>query len=237
LAETSGNARLEDGQRILELGCGWGSLTLWMAECFPRARIVAVSNSRLQRAHIETTASRCGLNNVSVMTADMNTFDIDDRFDRVVSVEMFEHMSNWPKLLRRAHTWLRPDGRLFLHVFSHRSVPYRFDTSDTADWIAQYFFTGGIMPSHGLIRVLDIPFSVDADWRWNGDHYRRTAEHWLENYGANAEAIAPILQQAYGRAAPLWDRRWRLFFLATAELFGARGGTEWGISQYLLRPR
>lgn len=237
LAETAAHADLHDGQRVLELGCGWGSLTLWMAERFPRSDIVAVSNSRPQRAHIEAEAARRGLPNVRVVTADMNVFEADGRFDRVVSVEMFEHISNWPALLARVHGWLDRGGLLFLHVFSHRAMPYRFDHDDKADWIAQHFFTGGVMPSHGLIWELDERFVVDADWRWNGMHYRRTAEHWLANFDANAQQIGAILRQVYGNEASLWARRWRLFFLATAGLFGARGGTEWGISHYALRPR
>jgi cyclopropane-fatty-acyl-phospholipid synthase len=237
LEETAAHAGLADGQRILELGCGWGSLTLWMAERFPRSEILAVSNSVPQRRFIEAAAAERGLRNVRLQTADMNNFEAGGRFDRVVSIEMFEHMANWPALLARVHAWLEPQGMLFLHVFSHRTTPYRFDRDDKADWIAQHFFTGGVMPSHGLIRELDIPFEVMADWRWNGAHYRHTAEDWLRNYDANAEAIEVTLRQVYGDAAPLWARRWRLFFLATAELFGARGGTEWGISHYALRPR
>jgi cyclopropane-fatty-acyl-phospholipid synthase len=237
LAETALHAGLEDGQRVLELGCGWGSLSLWMAERFSGSEIIAVSNSRPQRAYIEGEAARRGLRNLRVLTVDMNTFETDARFDRVVSVEMFEHISNWPALLARMHDWLQPWGLLFLHVFSHRATPYRFDSADKADWIAQHFFTGGIMPSHGLIRELRVPFVVAADWRWNGTHYRRTADHWLENYDANAAAVAVILRQAYGNKATLWARRWRLFFLATAGLFGADAGTEWGISHYALQPR
>jgi cyclopropane-fatty-acyl-phospholipid synthase len=237
LAETAGHAGLEDGQHVLELGCGWGSLTLWMAEHFPRSEIVAVSNSWPQRAHIEAEATRRGLGNVTVLTADMNVFDADARFDRVVSVEMFELISNWPALLARVHGWLDRRGLLFLHVFSHRAMPYRFDRDDKSDWIAQHFFTGGVMPSHGLIWELDERFVVEADWRWNGVHYRRTAEQWLENFDANGAAIEGILRQVYGGDAALWARRWRLFFLAAAGLFGARHGTEWGISHYALRPR
>jgi cyclopropane-fatty-acyl-phospholipid synthase len=237
LEETAAHAGLVDGQRILELGCGWGSLTLWMAKRFPRSEILAVSNSRPQRRFIETAAVQRGLPNVRVQTADMNDFEAGARFDRIVSVEMFEHMANWPALLTRVHAWLEPHGTLFLHVFSHRTTPYRFDHGDKADWIAQHFFTGGMMPSHSMIREIDIPFEVTADWRWNGTHYRRTAEDWLRNYDANAVVIDAILRQVYGTAAPVWLRRWRLFFLATAELFGARGGTEWGVSHYALTPR
>jgi len=242
LAETATHADLADGQRILELGCGWGSLTLWMAERFRRAKIFAVSNSASQRAFIAAEAARRGISNVTLITADMNQFDpapcvAGERFDRVVSVEMWEHMSNWHALLARVHGWLKPDGRLFLHVFSHRLAPYTFDHEDQADWIARHFFTGGIMPSHRLIRQLDERFTLEADWRWSGRHYQRTANDWLNRYDANAAAITPILQAVYGSEARLWRRRWRLFFLATAGLFGAREGHDWGISHYRLRPR
>lgn len=236
LAETASHAGLADGQAILELGCGWGSLTLWMAERFPNARITAVSNSAPQREYIEERAARRGLVNVEVITADINHFTAPQRFDRVVSVEMFEHMSNWPRLLSNIHGWLKPDGRLFLHVFSHRSTPYRFDHEDRADWIAQHFFTGGIMPSHNLIRHAAEPFALEAEWRWSGTHYARTARHWIANFDANAAAIEPILRATYGEDWQLWRRRWRLFFLATEGLFGARDGEEWGVSHYRLKP-
>ena len=166
----------------------------------------------------------------------MNDFAIEARFDRVVSVEMFEHMTNWQSLLRRIHTWLRPDGRLFLHVFSHHSAPYLFDIADKEDWIAQHFFTGGIMPSHGLIRHVAETFAVERDWRWSGEHYARTARHWLAAFDRNEDAVTSVLRDVYGRDAILWKRRWRLFFLATAGLFGHAGGSEWGVSHYRLRP-
>jgi cyclopropane-fatty-acyl-phospholipid synthase len=235
LSATAAHAMLADGQAILELGCGWGSLSLWMAEHFPASRITAVSNSRPQRLYIEDAAARRGLTNLRVITADMNIFSTDQRFNRVVSVEMFEHISNWPSLLSRIGNWLLPDGRLFLHVFSHHTTPYRFDHNDKADWIAQHFFTGGIMPSHNLIRHVAPPFEVEADWRWSGTHYARTADDWLERYDANAEAIEQVLRDTYGSDWALWQRRWRLFFLATSGLFGAMGGQEWGVSHYRLR--
>jgi cyclopropane-fatty-acyl-phospholipid synthase len=236
LAETAAHAGLADGQTILELGCGWGSLSLWLAERFPAARITAVSNSNGQRRHIEAEAARLGLANLRVLTADMNAFEPDGAFDRVVSVEMFEHMANWGALLGRVRLWLRPEGRLFVHVFSHRAAPYRFDHADPGDWIAKHFFTGGIMPSHGLIRQFPQVFAVEREWRWSGTHYARTADDWLANHDRNAEAILPILRDVYGGQAALWRRRWRLFFLATAGLFGHDGGAAWGISHYLLRP-
>jgi cyclopropane-fatty-acyl-phospholipid synthase len=236
LAATAEHANLADGQRILELGCGWGSLSLWMARHYRSARIVSVSNSYSQRDYVNRIARACGLSNLEVVTADMNDFLPAGRFDRVVSVEMFEHMSNWRPLLSRMRDCLDAEGRMFIHVFSNANASYRFSTDDRADWIAQHYFTGGIMPSHRLIRQFSDCFAVEAEWRWNGRHYQRTATDWLENYDRNAEAILPVLTRVYGGNARLWQRRWRLFFLATMELFGDAGGNEWGISHYRLAP-
>lgn len=236
LEETCRHAELADGQDVLELGCGWGSLALFMAERYPASRIVSVSNSASQRRHIEAEAGRRGLGNLAVVTADMNAFAPSRRYDRIVSVEMFEHMSNWKALLERARGWTKPDGRLFLHVFSHCTNAYRFDHADRADWIAQHFFTGGVMPSHGLVREFGESFTVERDWRWSGRHYARTARDWLKNMDANRDAVRTLFAATYGRDAALWMRRWRLFFLATAGLFGHADGTEWGVSHYLLRP-
>lgn len=236
LALTAEHADLADGQRILELGCGWGSLSLWMASQFPQARITAVSNSASQRAFIEEAARRRGLTNLRVITADINEFGPEQSYDRIVSVEMFEHLANWPTILARVRGWLAPGGRLFLHVFSHETAPYRFDHGDHADFIAQHFFTGGIMPSHGLIAQFRDIFEVDAEWRWSGRHYEQTARDWLANYDARQDAILPVLRSAYGDDAAIWQRRWRLFFLATAGLFGHRDGKPWGVSHYRLRP-
>ena len=236
LAETCRHADLCDGQAILELGCGWGSLSLWMAERYPTARITAVSNSGSQRAFIERSARERALTNLRVITDDMNVFVPTARFDRIVSVEMFEHMANWVALLGRVRGWLRPDGRLFLHVFAHTTSPYRFDRRQRADWIAQHFFTGGIMPSQNLIRHFGDLFTTEAEWRWDGTHYARTARDWLERFDAHLPAIRPLLRDVYGAEARLWERRWRLFFLATEGLFGHAGGASWGVSHYLLRP-
>ncbi len=236
LAETAQHAALADGQRILELGCGWGSLSLWMARRYPGARIVSVSNSSSQRAYIARCAEAEGLRNLMVITADINAFTPPGQFDRVVSVEMFEHMSNWPALLKRVVSWLTPEGAIFLHVFCHRGAPYRFDAGDCADWIAQHFFTGGIMPSHGLIRQFGDLVAVEQEWWWDGNHYRRTADHWLANFDRNAAEIDRVLRKFYGSEATLWHRRWRLFLHATSGLFGHSNGTEWGVSHYRLRP-
>lgn len=241
LSETAAHAGLEDGQEVLELGCGWGSLSLWMAERYPTSRIVSVSNAHAQRRYIEAEAASRGLTNLSVITCDMNRFDPADhtpgrRFDRVVSVEMFEHMSNWPLLLQRVRGWLAPQGRLFLHVFTHKSTPYRFDSTDRTDWIAQHFFTGGVMPSHGLIDHFGAVFEVEQSWKWSGEHYRRTAMDWLANFDRNDARIRVLMSEVYGPDARLWRRRWRLFFLSVAGLFGHAGGSEWGVSHYRLRP-
>lgn len=236
LQETCAHAALADGQSILELGCGWGSLSLFMAERYPASSIVSVSNSTPQRLHIEAEIARRGLANLTVVTADMNAFAPDRTFDRIVSVEMFEHMSNWRALFRRARSWIRPDGRMFIHVFAHRESAYRFDHGDRDDWIARHFFTGGVMPSHDLASQFGETFAVERDWRWNGRHYERTALDWLRNFDANRDAIRAIFDETYREEAALWMRRWRLFFLATAGLFGHAGGEEWGVSHYLLRP-
>lgn len=236
LAETIKHADIEDGMSILELGCGWGSLSLYLAHRFPKSRVTSVSNSASQREHILTIAAKRGLTNLTVITADMNDFETGERYNRVISVEMFEHMSNWRALLERVRDWMKPDGKLFLHVFTHKDRSYRFDHDDPADWIAHHFFTGGIMPAHDLPHRFADLFAVEREWRWSGVHYRRTALHWLANFDREIDRIQPIFAQVYGKDAALWQRRWRLFFLATAGLFGHDNGDVWGIGHYLLRP-
>lgn len=236
LAATVKHARIEDGQKILELGCGWGSLSLYLAQYFPTAEITSVSNSSSQRDYIQSQARKRGLTNLTVITSDMNDFVAHKQFDRIVSVEMFEHMSNWRTLLERTRGWLKPDGRLFLHVFTHRDRSYRFDHADKADWIAQHFFTGGIMPAFDLPHRFPDIYSVEQEWRWPGTHYRKTALDWLANFDRESARIEPILRRVYGRDAGLWRRHWRLFFLATAGLFGHDKGDVWGVGHYLLAP-
>jgi cyclopropane-fatty-acyl-phospholipid synthase len=234
---TCERARLEDGQDVLELGCGWGSLTLFMAERYPNSRIRGVSNSHSQREEILETAARRGLTNLEITTADMNEFDAGARYDRIVTIEMFEHMRNWEELLRRARGWLRDDGYLFQHVFAHASRPYAFEVKDESDWMSRYFFTGGMMPSHDMLDHLDIPFEVVERWKVSGTHYARTAEDWLKNLQDRREDALPVLAETYGNdVAELWYQRWRLFFLACAELFAWDQGNEWFVSHNLLRP-
>ena len=237
LAETCERAGLADGQEILELGCGWGSLSLWIAEGFPASRITAVSNSRSQREYIEAEARRRGLRNLQVITADMNVFQAPGRYDRIVSVEMFEHLRNWPEMFRRVRGWLRFGGRFFMHVFVHRSTPYPFVERDATDWMTRHFFAGGMMPSDDLALLFQDDLRLARRWRWDGTHYARTANAWLANMDARREAVMAELERAYGADAALWWGRWRLFFLSCAELFGYEGGTRWGVSHYLFEPR
>jgi cyclopropane-fatty-acyl-phospholipid synthase len=235
LRQTVDHADIADGQSILELGCGWGSLSLWMARQFPHSQVMAVSNSASQREFIESEAGKRGLKNLRVVTSDMNVFDPQEKFDRIVSVEMFEHMMNWRELMTRVRSWLKPDGRFFVHIFTHRSGAYIFDRSDREDWIAQHFFTGGVMPSHHLIRQYADLFAVEKEWRWSGTHYHRTAEHWLANFDLRRDEIEEVLRHVYGSDTALWMRRWRWFFLATSGLFGYADGSEWGVSHYRMK--
>ncbi len=230
---TCDRAQLTDGQDILELGCGWGSLSLFMAERFPNSRIVAVSNSVSQRDFIEQHRRP----NLTVRTADMNDFEAGEEFDRVVSIEMFEHMRNYQHLLRRIAGWLRPGGSLFVHVFCHREFAYSFETRGADDWMGRYFFTGGLMPSLGLIPSFDDHFRLDDQWEVNGTHYQKTAAAWRRNLEAARTELSDTLGQVYGSNARRWFHRWRLFFLACEELFGFAGGTEWLVAHYRLTPQ
>jgi cyclopropane-fatty-acyl-phospholipid synthase len=235
---TADRAQLADGQRILELGCGWGSLSLWMARRFPASTIIAVSNSAQQRGFIEARIRAEGLTNLEVHTADMNQFVPSDAgFDRIVSVEMFEHMRNWEALLQRARGWVKDDGRLFIHVFAHRLYAYPFDSEGDDNWMGRHFFSGGMMPSVDLLDRLSIPFSVVARHTLDGTHYARTAEAWHTNLLAEARNIEALFAADLGRrGAKLQLERWRMFFLACAELFAFRRGGEWVVSHALLAP-
>jgi cyclopropane-fatty-acyl-phospholipid synthase len=223
--------QLADGQRILDLGCGWGSLSIYLAERFPNARIVGVSNSRDQKAFID----RHGLPNLEIRTADMNTFDPGETFDRVVSIEMLEHMRNYRKLFGRIASWMKPEARFFVHVFTHGEFAYPFEVRDATDWMAKFFFTGGMMPSHGLLPSFRDDLACEKDWKVNGANYACTAEAWLAKQDRNRAEILDLFRQPYGADAPLRFAMWRVFFMSCAELWGYRGGEEWGVSHYLFR--
>lgn len=233
LERTCINADLKDGQDVLELGCGWGSLSLWMAEHFPSSRITSVSNSSSQKAFIDRAAEERGLTNLEVVTADVNDFATSEVFDRVVSVEMFEHVQNHASLMKRIGSWLRPGGKLFVHIFCHDSVPYLFLDEDASNWMTRYFFSGGMMPSRDLLLRYQSDLHVEKQIYWDGTHYQRTANAWLKAMDERRGEVERCFREAYGADWKIWIQRWRMFYMACAELFGFDGGREWYISHYL----
>ena len=235
-------AGLQDGMRILDLGCGWGSFSLWAAKRFPNAQLVGLSNSNGQRQFIEEQARQRGLANLQIVTANVVDFDFDHTqlgrgFDRVVTIEMFEHMKNYAALLAKVASWLKADGRLFVHVFAHREFAYHFSDNDDSDWMTRYFFTGGLMPSQSLLLCFPEHLGIEQQWWVDGRHYQKTSNHWLEGMDRSRASIMPIFEKTYGADAARWFQRWRMFYMAVAELFGYADGNEWGVAHYLFKPR
>lgn len=235
---TCERAELVNGQQVLELGCGWGSLSLYMASHYPQSRFTVVSNSRTQKEHIDEQARQRHITNLTVITADINAFTIDAVFDRVVSVEMFEHMRNYEKLMQKVASFLKPDGKLFVHIFTHKTYTYKFEVIDDSDWMSKYFFTGGIMPGDNLLLYFNDAMAIEQHWHVSGLHYSKTAEAWLQNMDKHKQEIMPLLSDTYGKeAAVKWWVYWRIFFMSCAELWKFNNGEEWMVSHYLFRKK
>ena len=231
---TSKRAALSDGQEVLELGCGWGSLTFHMALTYPNSKITAVSNSNDQRQFIEKKCAELKIKNIKVITADMNDFSSEKTFDRVVSIEMFEHMRNYDELLKRVSEWLKKDGKLFVHIFSHKEIAYPFEDKGEGDWMAREFFSGGQMPSHKLLTCFSSRMKIEKDWRVEGTHYEKTSLAWLNKMDENKKEVLKLFEKTYGKnEASTWFQRWRIFFMSCEVLFGFNKGSEWGVSHYL----
>lgn len=231
-------AQLRDGQAVLDLGCGWGSFSLWAAARFPNSRITGVSNSTPQRLFIEYEAEQRGLSNLRIVTADMNTFELEERFDRIVSVEMLEHMKNYGLLFKKIASWMKPEALFFVHIFAHRELAYPFVDEGSGSWMARYFFSGGQMPSRDLFSFFQDDLHLQQQWTVNGKHYQKTSEAWLKKMDAAREQIMPVFRDVYGKHRALrWWVYWRVFFMACAELFGYSGGEEWDVEHYLFQKR
>ena len=237
LSLTAGRAGLSDGQRILDLGCGWGPFTFWAASHYPKSEIVAVSNSSGQRRHILDLAERSNFENITVITADVNDFDAPGRFDRIVSVEMLEHVRNHRAVFERARGWLDPDGAFFVQVFAHRFLEYPFESEGPGSWMARTFFTGGLMPSpHWMVEAARTQFDLAGKWWLDGMHYSRTLEAWLDLLDSRIAEVRQVLRPVYGDDLEIWIQRWRMFFMACSQMFRYRSSSEWGVSHLLFRP-
>jgi len=237
LSASCQHAELSNGQRILELGCGWGSLSLWMAGEYPDSQITAVSNSASQKAAIDARALELGLHNLEVITSDVNDLELEERFDRVVSVEMFEHVRNYQSLMARIGQWLKPDGKLFVHIFCHRFLAYPFEVASDEDWMARYYFSGGLMPAADTLLHFQNDLAMESRVLYSGQHYAKTLRAWLDKMDANRPLVDPILERVYGSDWKVWGMRWRLFFMACEELFAYDNGQAWQVAHYRFRRR
>lgn len=238
LALSVKRAEVQDGMKILDLGCGWGSISLYIAEKFPNCHITGVSNSRTQKDFIDSEAKKRGLKNIEILTQDMNVFTTQKKFDRILSVEMLEHMKNYELLFKKLASFLNPNGKFFIHIFTHKEFAYPFEVVDETDWMAKYFFTGGQMPSDDLFLYFQNNFLIENHWRLSGTHYQKTSEAWLANMYTNRDSILKILEETYGKdQATKWWVYWKVFFLSCAELFGFDKGKEWLVSHYLFTVR
>lgn len=235
---TCERAVLSNGQKVLELGCGWGSLSLFMSAKFPESSFTVVSNSRTQKEYIDQQAINRNIKNLKVITADMNTFEIDEKFDRVVSVEMFEHMRNYQLLMKKVASFLKDDGKLFVHIFTHKEYAYLFEVKDETDWMSKYFFSGGVMPSNDLLLYFNDDLQIEQQWLVNGTHYAKTSEAWLDNMDTHKAEIMPLFEQTYGKdQAVKWWVYWRIFYMSCAELWNYNHGNEWMVSHYLFHKK
>lgn len=235
---TCQRAELTNGQDVLELGCGWGSLSSFMAEKFPESNFTVVSNSRTQKLYIDEQSQIRKIKNLEVVTKNINDFHLDKKFDRVVSVEMFEHMRNYQKLMNLVATHLKPDGKLFVHIFTHKDFAYKFEVKDETDWMSQYFFTGGIMPSDDLLLYFNEDLSIEKHWHVSGIHYSKTSESWLQNMDKHKTQIMPLFEKTYGKEnAVKWWVYWRIFYMSCVELWKFNKGDEWIVSHYLFQKK
>ena len=229
-------AKIKDGMTVLDVGCGWGSLSLYLAQKYPKSKITGVSNSNSQRKFIEEVAYERGLQNLKIITKDINSFNADEKFDRVISIEMFEHTKNSKKLMNSINKWLNSDGLFFMHVFAHKDNPYYFDTNQKNAWMAKYFFTGGMMPNHNLFKDLNSDLNYQKSWMLSGTHYEKTSNAWLEKMDLNKRKILELFKKKNSNSmAKKKFHFWRLFFIACAEIFGYDGGSEWVVSHHLFK--
>ena len=231
-------SKIEDGMNILDIGCGWGSLSLYLAKKYPKSKVTGVSNSSSQKMFIDGVAADRNLRNLKIVTKDINYFDTEDKFNRIISIEMFEHTKNSKKLMNSINDWLKPNGMFFMHVFAHKDNPYYFDTSQDNAWMAKYFFTGGMMPNHNLFRDLESNLDYQKSWMLSGTHYEKTSNAWLDKMDLNKQNIIELFKKNNGNAiAKRKFHFWRLFFIACAEIFGYDNGAEWVVSHHLFKKR